>query len=283
MARPIWKGVISFGLVNVPVTLYSAEQRADLSFKLIDSRNSARIRYERVNEATGDEVPWDKIVKGYEFDGGNYVLLSNEELASASAELTKTIEIEQFVDLDAIDPVAFDKPYYLVPAKGGEKGYVLLREAMRESGRVGIAQVVIRSRGHLAALLPRADALILDLLRYRQELRAVEEYDLPTGTLKDYKISRKELDLAGQLIEGMTSEWKPEQYEDEYRKAVLALIEKRIKSGEIEHVSAEEEPAPEAPRTVNFMDVLKQSVQKTGKPAARKSTRKRPARKKRAS
>jgi DNA end-binding protein Ku len=283
MARPIWKGHISFGLVNVPVTLYSAEQRADLSFKMIDSRNSARIRYERVNEATGEEVPWDKIVKGYEFDDGNYVLLSNEELASASAELSKTIEIEQFVELDAIDPVSFDKPYYLVPGKGGEKGYVLLREAMRESGRVGIAQVVIRSRGHLAALLPREDALILDLLRYRQELRPLKDLDLPAGTLKEYKITRKELDLAAQLINGMTTDWDPEQYQDEYRKAVMDLIEKRIKSGEIEKVSAEEEAAPEAPRTVNFMDVLKQSVKQTGKPAAKKPSRKRSSRKKRAS
>jgi DNA end-binding protein Ku len=270
MARPIWKGQISFGLVNVPVTLYSAEQKADLSFRLIDSRNSARIRYERVNEATGEEVPWDNIVKGYEYDDGNYVLLSNEELESASAELTKTIEIEQFVDLEAIDPVAFDKPYYLVPGKGGEKGYVLLREAMQQSGRVGIAQVVIRSRGHLAALMPRGNALILDLLRYQQEIRPLDQYDVPAGTLKDYKITKKELELAGQLIDGMTAEWEPDQFEDEYRKAVMALIEKRIKSGETEQVSDVEEAAPEAPRTVNFMDVLKQSVEKTGKKPSRK-------------
>jgi DNA end-binding protein Ku len=270
MARPIWKGQISFGLVNVPVTLYSAEQKADLSFRLIDSRNSARIRYERVNEATGEEVPWDNIVKGYEYDDGNYVLLSNEELESASAELTKTIEIEQFVDLEAIDPVAFDKPYYLVPGKGGEKGYVLLREAMQQSGRVGIAQVVIRSRGHLAALMPRGNALILDLLRYQQEIRPLAQYDVPAGTLKDYKITKKELELAGQLIDGMTAEWEPDQFEDEYRKAVMALIEKRIKSGETEQVSDVEEAAPEAPRTVNFMDVLKQSVEKTGKKPSRK-------------
>lgn len=279
MARPIWKGQISFGLVNVPVTLYSAEQKADLSFRMLDSRNSARIRYERVNEATGEEVPWDKIVKGYEYDDGNYVLLSNEELENASAELTKTIEIEQFVDLEAIDPVAFDKPYYLVPGKGAEKGYVLLREAMQQSGRVGIAQVVIRSRGHLAALMPRGNALILDLLRYQQEIRPLEQYDLPEGTLKDYKITKKEMELAAQLIDGMTAQWEPEQFEDEYHKAVMQLIEKRIKSGETEQVADVEEAAPESPRTVNFMDVLKQSVEKTGK----KSSRKRSSGKKKAS
>jgi DNA end-binding protein Ku len=282
MARPIWKGQISFGLVNVPVTLYSAEQKADLSFRMIDSRNSARIRYERVNETTGEEVPWDKIVKGYEYDNGSYVLFSEEELESASAELTKTIEIEQFVDLEAIDPVAFDKPYYLVPGKGGEKGYVLLREAMRDSGRVGIAQVVIRSRGHLAALLPRGDALILDLLRYHQEIRPLEEYDLPGGTLKDYKITKKELELATQLIDGMTSPWEPDQYQDEYRQAIMTLIEKRIASGEIEQVSEEPRTETESPRTVNFMDVLKQSVEKTGKSSGRKPARKRSSRKKEA-
>ena len=284
MARSIWKGQISFGLVNVPVELYSAEQKTELSFRMIDSRNSARIRYERVNDVTGEEVPWDSIVKGYEYEDGNYVLFSDDELASASAKLTKTIEIEQFVELDAIDPVAFDKPYYLVPGKGGEKGYVLLREAMRDSRRVGIAQVVIRSRGHLSALLPRGDALILDLLRYHHEIRPLEEYNLPTGTLKDYKITRKELELAAQLIDGMTGPWEPAQYEDEYRQAVLKLIEKRVKSGEVEQVSGQPEAAAEPPRTVNFMDVLKQSVEQTGKAAGsrRKSSRKRSGKKKEA-
>src|SRR5690606_2054897 len=208
------------------------------------------------------------------YEDGSYVLLSEQELENASAELTKTIEIEQFVDLEAIDPVAFDKPYYLVPSKGGEKGYVLLREAMRDSGRVGIAQVVIRSRGHLAALLPRGDALILDLLRYHQEIRPLADYDLPGGTLKDYKITKKELELATQLIDGMTTEWEPQQFKDEYRQAVMKLIEKRIRSGEIEQISEEPQEVPEAPRTVNFMDVLKQSVEKTGKSAGGKSSRK---------
>lgn len=282
MARPIWKGHISFGLVNVPVTLYSAEQKADLSFKMLDSRNAARIHYERINEATGEEVPWNKIVKGFEYDGGNYVLLSNEEIENASPELTKTIEIEQFVDIDEIDPIYFDKPYYLVPSKGGEKGYVLLREAMQNSGRAGIAQVVIRSRGHLAALFPRGNALILMLLRYHQEIRPLDDYDIPEGSLRNYKISKKELDLAEDLIEGMTAEWEPDQYRDEYHDALMSLIERRIKSGETEEAAEPEEAEEEAPETVNFMDVLKQSVAKTGKSAGKKS-RKRASGKKRAS
>src|SRR5918992_1254168 len=158
MARPIWKGHISFGLVNVPVVLYGAERRADLSFRLIDSRNAARIRYERVNEETGEEVPWDKIVKGYEYEDGNYVLLSEGELENASAELTRTIEIEQFVDLDEIDVRYFDRPYILAPDKGGEKGYVLLRKAILEAGKAGIAQVVIRARQYLAAVMVEGNA-----------------------------------------------------------------------------------------------------------------------------
>src|SRR5688572_16743355 len=169
MARPVWKGHISFGLVNVPIVLYSAERRADLSFQLIDSKNAARIRYERVNEETGEEVPWDKIVKGFEYEQGSYVLLSDEEIETASVEMTRTIEIEQFVDLEQIDVRYFDRPYVLVPDKNGQKGYVLLREAIAESGRAGIATVVIRSRQYLAALLASGDALLLELLRFAQE------------------------------------------------------------------------------------------------------------------
>ena len=264
MARPIWKGQISFGLVNVPVTLYSMEKRNDLSFHLVDSRDSSRVRYERVNEATGEEVPWDKIVKGYEYDGGNYVLLSEQELAAASPELTKMIEIEQFVDLDQIDLRYFDRPYALVPGKGGDKGYVLLREALESSGKVGIARVVIRARQHLAALVPQGNALVLDLLRFHQELRSLEEFDFPEGSLKDFKISHKELELAGKLVEGMAGEWNPEEFADEYRVALMKLIEKRIEKGETEEVLEVEEPE-EVPRTVNFMDVLKKSVEQKSK------------------
>jgi DNA end-binding protein Ku len=265
MSRPIWKGQISFGLVNVPVTLYSAEQRADLHFNLIDSRNAARIRYERVNEETGEEVPWDKIVKGYEFDGGSYVLFSDKELEQASVEMTKVIEIEQFVDADEIDAIYFDKPYYLVPGKGGEKGYVLLREAMAESGKVGIARVVIRTRQYIAALVPEKSALVLSLLRYHQEIRPLKDFDIPSGTPAAHNIRPKELELAGQLIEGMSGDWKPEEFEDEYRGALMKLIDKKIKSGQTKEIAEpEDEEQPLEPRTINFMDVLVKSVERTG-------------------
>jgi len=271
MARPIWKGHISFGLVNVPVTLYGAESRSDISFHLLDSRDSARVRYERINEVTGDEVPWDRIIKGYEYSDGNYVLLKDEELERAQAELTKAIEIEQFVELDQIDVRYFDKPYYLVPAKGGEKGYALLREAMKATGRVGIARVVIRARGYMAALMPRGDALVLEMLRFHQELRPENDFEFPKGNRGAHKVTPKELNLAKSLIEGMAGDWKPDDYKDEYRDALMKLIQRRIKAGQTEAAPEEEEEAEEPPPTVNFMEVLKRSVQ--GQPRPKKPTR----------
>jgi DNA end-binding protein Ku len=281
MARPVWKGHISFGLVNVPIVLYSAEIRADLSFKLIDSRNAARIRYERVNEETGEEVPWDKIVKGFEYENGNYVLLSEGELENASAELTRTIEIEQFVDLSLIDLRFFDRPYIVAPGAKGEKGYVLLRQAIAQAGKAGICRVVIRARQYLAALVVEEDALVLELLRYAQELRPLEEFDLPGHDLRKYKVSKQEIDLATRLIEGMSSDWAPEQYRDEYREALMELIERKIKSGQTEAVE-DYEQAPEedeVPQAINFMDVLKRSVEHASgkRPAARRKTAKKKA------
>jgi len=280
MSRPVWKGHISFGLVNVPIVLYPAEQRIDVSFHLIDSRNSARVRYERINEETGEEVPWDKIVKGYEFDGGNYVLLSEEELERASVEMTRTIEIEQFVDVEQIDLRYFDRPYVLVPDKGGDKGYVLLREAIVKSGKAGIASVVIRARQYLAALVADGDALLLELLRYSQELRDLDEFNLPASDLRKYKVSTKEIELATKLIDGMTTDWDAAKYHDEYREVLLKMIEKKIKSGQTEAIDVEEEEPAEEPRTIDFMDVLKQSVAHASKGRGR---RKPPTKKKSAS
>jgi DNA end-binding protein Ku len=280
MARPVWKGHISFGLVNVPIVLYSGERRADISFQLIDSRNAARVRYERVNEETGDEVPWDKIVKGFEYENGNYVLLSEGELENASAELTRTIEIEQFVDLNEIDVRYFERPYMLAPAKGGEKGYVLLREAISAAGKAGIARVVIRARQYLAAVVVQGDALVLELLRYSQELRPEEEFDLPSGDLRKNKVSKQEVELAEKLIEGMSGPWKPDEFEDEYRTALMDLIERKIKSGQTEAVEdvEPEEEEEETPASINFMEMLKQSVEHASKP--RRAAKRRPAKKK---
>jgi DNA end-binding protein Ku len=264
MARPTWKGHISFGLVNIPVTLYTGEKKADLSFNLIDSRNMARVRYERVNEETGEEVPWGDIVKGFEFEEGNYVVLDDEDFKRAAPEATKSIDIEAFVDREAIDPVYFEKPYFLVPDKKGEKGYVLLRETLQKQNKAGIARVVIRTREHLAALMVEGDALVLMLLRFQQELRDPAEFDLPKGSLKEYKISAKELDLAETLVEAMSGEWKPEQYEDKYRAELMEWIEKKIRAGETAEPAVPEEEVEEEAEPVDIMALLQMSVQQTG-------------------
>lgn len=277
MARPIWKGMISFGLVNIPVSVHSAERHSDLGFKLIDSRNAARIRYERVNEETGEEVPWDSIVKGYEYDSGSYVLLSEKELASASPELTKTIEIEQFVELEAIDSVYFDRPYYIVPGKGGDKGYILLREAMNKTGMVGIAKVVIRTRQYLAAVLPEGNCLVLNLLRFTQEVVPRDEFDIPGREFKKYKVTEKEIELAQQLVQGMSTDWSPETYHDEYRDALMKMIQKKVNSGKTAAIAEPEvEEAQADTSTLNFAEMLKQSLASKKKPAgtSRRKTQK---------
>jgi DNA end-binding protein Ku len=270
VSRPIWKGHISFGLVNVPVILYSAESRANISFKLIDSRDSARIRYERINEDTGEEVPWNRIVKGYEYDDGNYVLLSEEELERASAELTRTVEIEQFVDVDDISPIYFERPYYLVPDKGGEKGYALLRTAMANAGKIGIALIVIRARQYLSAMMPVGDLLVLNLMRFHQEIRDIADFDIPASRFRDQHISKKEMELAGQLIEGMSGDWDAKKYQDEYRAALMEMIQRKIDAGEFEPLEVpEEEEEDEEPATINLMDVLRQSIETKGKSGTR--------------
>jgi DNA end-binding protein Ku len=262
MAQAIWKGHISFGLVNIPVSLYSGERRTDLHFRMLDSRNQARVRYERVNDETGDEVPWDDIVKGFEYAKGNYVVLEREDFEKAAPEATKSIDIESFVDIDAIDPAYFDKPYYLIPTDTG-KGYVLLRDTLADSGKAGIAKMVIRNRQHLAALIARGGALALNLLRFRQELRMPEDFQLPTDAPKDYNISKKEQDMAARLIDSMSGEWQPDAYRDDYRQALLDYIETKAKKGQ---TAAEPEAEPTREKSaeiIDFTERLRQSVQQS--------------------
>jgi DNA end-binding protein Ku len=273
MPLPIWKGHVSFGLVSVPVSLFSAERRGDVHFHLIDSRDVARVRYQRINSETGEEVPWDKIVKGYEYADGNYVLLSEKELEAASGELSHSIDIQQFVDVEQIRPMYFDKPYYLAPSKLGEKGYVLLREAMTQTGKVGIALVAIRTRQYLSALVPEGNLLMLELLRFQQELRDPSELDIPGDDLRDYDISTKEVQLARQLVDGMTSAWDPDQFQDKTRESLLELIERKVKQGKTEAIEEPEEAAAaeDQGKTINFIQALKKSVaQSGGKPSSRR-------------
>ena len=232
MARSIWKGAIAFGLVNIPVGLTSAESRPDIQLHMVDSKNHARIRYERVNADTGEEVPWDRMVKGYEHEDGKFILLTEDDLEAVQPKLTKTIEIESFVSLDDIDPILFDKPYYLEPDKRGRKAYALLREALRQTGKAGISKVVIRTREYLSAMFVRDDALILMLLRFPQEIRASSKLDLPAASGEEFKPKKNEMDLAVRLIDEMTGKWTPDEYHDEYREALMAFIEKKVTSGD---------------------------------------------------
>ncbi|MEW6250385.1 MAG: Ku protein [Planctomycetota bacterium] len=283
MPRPIWKGQISFGLVNVPVVLYSADQARELHFNLIDRRNNARVRYERVNETTGEPVPWDEIVKGYAWSADRLVLLSDEDFKRAAVEASRTVEIQDFVDAREVDLRYFEKPYYLAPDKRGEKGYVLLREALQRAGKLGIATVVIHSRQHLAALQALGPGLVLMLLRFHDELRPLEEFELPKGGLEDYRISPKELDLAGQLIESMAGTWEPQKYRDEYRESLLRWIEEKAERGDLAPAAAGATPeAAPAGEVVNIMDLLRASVEQrakrekaAGAPRAKTAKRKR--------
>ncbi|MFC7335981.1 Ku protein [Haloferula chungangensis] len=268
MARAIWKGSIAFGLVNIPVALTSAESRPDVQLHMVDSSNHARIRYERVNADTGEEVPWDRMVKGYEHEDGKFILLSPEELESVQPELTKTIEISEFVELSEIDPILFDKPYYLEPEKRGRKAYALLREALRKSGKAGISRVVIRTREYLSAMFVRDDVLVLMLLRFPQEVKAISTLELPASDDKQWHAAKKEMDLALRLIDDMTEDWNPDDIHDEYRESLMAFIEKKISKGDsVSDVKdpEEDEDKGAGENVVNLAAYLEESVKKAGK------------------
>ena len=284
MARGLWKGAISFGLVNVPVELYSAHKRsAELDLTMLDKRDLAPVGYKRVNKATGKEVPWDDVVKGYEYQDDKYVVLSEEDFRRANPEASKTVDILAFVDLHDIAPLYFETPYYLGPAKRGEKPYALLRDAMAKAGKAGIASVVIRTKQYLAALIPQGEALVLNTLRYHQELKSAEDLEIPEK-LKGVKVSSKELDMALRLIEDMADEWKPEKYHDTYHEDLLKRVEEKVKAGQTEEITEPEkqEKAAKGAEVIDLMSLLKKSVQGGKKEAAKAHKPKRAARKRRA-
>lgn len=274
MARPVWSGTLSFGLLNIPVSLMTGERKTDISFRMLDSRNNARVRYERVNAETGEEVPWKDIVKAYEYDKGSYVVLEQEDIASAAPESHDAIEVEAFVEAGSIDPRYFEKPYVLAPAKKAEKGYVLLRDALEKTGRVGIARVVIRTREHLCAVMPFENALLLLMMRYPQELVDLDEYNIPEGDRGDYRITAKELAFSEQLIETMSGEWAPGEYRDEFRERLHKVINERMKADGVVKRTPESEAAAEegaATNVVDFMSLLQQSIDRNKRTPARKA------------
>jgi DNA end-binding protein Ku len=262
MPRSIWKGSIAFGLVQIPVGIYPAANAKSLSFTLLDKRNFSPVGYERVNKKTGRKVEWDDIVKGYEYDKGEYVVLTDADFEAANVEATQTIDIVGFVDAAHIPTLYYDAAYYLAPTKAGRKAYALLREVLEREGKVGIAKVVIRTRQHLAALTPYGDALALILMRFADELRDPKDLDIPGRNLKALGVSRKEIDMAEALVSGMAEDWRPAQYRDEYRDDLLKLIEKRAKEGQINTVSETKPKKRRAkgPEIVDLAELLKQSV-----------------------
>jgi DNA end-binding protein Ku len=266
MPRVLWKGAISFGLVHVPVSLYPATQSERVSFDMIDKRDFAPIGYRKVNKRTGEDVSSENIVKGYEYEKGEYVVVTSEDFKQANVEATQTVDIVAFVDAAAVAPYYFDTPYYLEPGKRGEKGYTLLREVLRRTGKIGIATVVIRSRQHLAALIPLERMLLMNTLRFANEIRAMSELNLPEAGMNG--LTEKEMAMAERLVEDMTEKWNPEQYKDTYTNDLMARIEARIKSGETHTITPESKDAAEPRRgaeVIDLVSLLRRSLDKKGK------------------
>lgn len=276
MARALWSGSISFGLLNIPVQLMPGERRTDLRFHLMDARNKARVRYERINSETGEEVPWKDIVRAFEYHKGDYVVLQEEDLKAAAPQSSQSVDLEAFIPADAVPPEYFERPYYLVPGKKSEKSYVLLRETMVKLSRVGLARVVIRTREYLALMMPRDAALMLVLLRYPQEIVPASEYAFPDRALSSYHLGKPEMDMARQLVETMSGEWQPTKYKDEFRAKLTKVIEARMrqKGGHVE--KPVEEEAASSDKVVDLMAVLRRSLdQRKGSKSAPAKTRQR--------
>jgi DNA end-binding protein Ku len=267
--RPVWKGSISFGLVSIPIALVNASRQEDLKFKLLRLHDLSPINYKRVAETDGKEVPWDQIVKGYEYEKGKFVVLKDDDFKRVDLEATDTIDIVDFVDLTAINPVYFYKPYYLEPQKGGAPAYRLLREVLGKTNKVGIAKVIIRTRQHLAALKSNGNLLVLDLMRFEDELVDPAEVKVVPGK----ELGAREVKMATTLVEQMSEEWTPSRYTDDYRSALMKLIDAKVKSGgkEIPH----KDKAKPGTNVVDLLSVLQESLAGTGKGKAKSSPNKR--------
>ncbi len=259
MARAIWKGSISFGLVNIPIALYPATRREELKFRLLRKTDLSPVNYKRVAEKDGKEVPWDQIVKGYEYEKGKYVVLQDEDFQRVDIEATQTVDIQDFVELDEIDPIFFYKPYYLEPQKGGDKAYALLRDALKDSKKVGVAKVVIKTREYLAGVKPEDGAIVLELMHFANELADTSKLNIP----KKVEVGKREMTMAKSLIDSMSSKWNPEKYKDDYREALMEVIEEKVEAGGKE---IEEKPrkAPKPTKVIDLVSVLQKSLEETG-------------------
>jgi DNA end-binding protein Ku len=257
--RAIWKGSISFGLVSIPISLFPATQREELKFRLLRKSDLSPINYKRVAEADGKEVPWDQIVKGYEYEKGQFVVVTDEDFERADVKATQTVDIMNFVKIDEISPIFFYKPYYMQAEKGGEKAYVLLRNALEESGRIGIAKVVIKTRQHLAAIRAQETGLMLELMHFPEELVDVSGFKAPAT----HTASKPEMNMAAQLIQSMTTAWDPAQYHDDYHESLKKMIEDKIRHGG-EKVAGPKKARKPA-NVIDLVSVLQQSIKETQK------------------
>jgi DNA end-binding protein Ku len=276
VARAVWKGAISFGLVHIPVSLYPGSTSSTLDFDLLDKRDFAPVGYQRVNKRTGKEVASDQLVKGYEYAKGEYVVVSDADFRQANVKATQTVEIQAFVEAAEIAPCYFDTPYYLEPGKRAGKGYALLRETLRRTGRVGVATVVLRARQHLALVMPVGRLLVLNTLRFADEIRPAAGLDLPAANLKTVGVSPKELQMAERLVEDMTEAWRPAAYRDTYRADLIARIERKVKRGETHDVGGdgEREATPRrGAQVIDLMAALKKSLEKKGEGGRTRTTR----------
>ncbi|HAC67287.1 MAG TPA: Ku protein [Pseudomonas sp.] len=283
MPRSIWKGAVSFGLVHIPVSVVSATRQSGIDFDWLDERSLDPVGYKRINKTTGKEVPSEHIVKGVEHGKGKYVVLSEDEIHNALPEATRTIDILTFVEAREISILHFEKPYYLAPDKNGEKVYALLRDTLSAAGKVGVANLVMHSKQHLAVIMPLGNALVLNTLRWADEVRSAEDVGLEG---LDAKVTKKEVDMAQRLVADMTEQWDPDQYHDTFKDNVMALVERKLKDGKLEGVAAEPEADDSGADVIDLTELLRRSLggkkdktKDTSKPksAGRSTSRRSPA------
>lgn len=266
--RAIWKGAISFGLVNIPVGLYSATQPAnEIKFRLLRDSDHSPVKYKRIAEIDGKEVPWERIVKGFEYEKGEFIALDKKDFERVNIKSNQTVDIREFVALEEIDPMFFDQPYFLAPEKGGDKAYVLLREALKKSGKVGIAKVTIKTREHLAAVKPLDGALVLELMHFADELADTTSLNLP----KNVQAGKKELSMAESLIKDMTGKWKPEKFKDEYREGLMKVIEDKIAAGG-KKMTPTKSKSGKKTNVIDLVSVLQQSLKQTKRKNGKRSS-----------
>jgi DNA end-binding protein Ku len=275
MRSNIWKGALSFGLLNIPVKLMKAEEDKSLSFSMLDSEDLSPIKYKKINAKTGEEVPYQRIVKGYEYKKNEFIVMDEKDFKAANVESTGAIDLESFVELDEVDLMFLEKPYYIVPDKNGEKGYFLLCEAMKKSRKAAVGKIVLRTKQHLALIMVRGDYLVLEMMRFSHEVLQVDEVEY-FESIKKSKFSPKEMEMAVSLIEGMTEDWKPDKYKDTYDHDLKKIIEKKVKAGKGKTIEYETPKAKEpTTNVIDLMPLLKKSLEskKSGKSSSRKTSK----------